>query len=1410
MEQVAKDQVVAEEKKASCAVDEKNAADAAFTANEIKADCQKDLDEALPEYYAAIKSLDALDKKDIQEIKSFAKPPALVEVVLSAVCLLMGKKENWDESKKMMNDSEFLPKLKNYDKEALANNTKLLGKLQKYIKRDDFTAEKVKSVSNAAMSLCLWVKAMDVYSRVAREIEPKKEKLKGAEASLAEADGKLAVARAELKEVMDKVAMLESQLATAKAKSEQLVRDADECVVKLDRAEKLLLGLGNESVRWMAASEILEKSLKFIIGNIMLAGGFIAYIGPFTAEYRKQMVDVWIHKSAEIELNADPSWSCADVLVDPAEVRTWNIHGLPADDLSIENGIMVTRGRRWPLMIDPQAQANRWVRNMGAERKVGIIKLTDPNFLRTLENGIRYGNPILLENVEEVLDPALEPVLLKQFFKSGGQICIRLGTEDVPYSDEFQFFITTKMANPHYLPEICIKVTVINFTVTLKGLEDQLVVEVVANERPDLSSKRQELVVQIASDKNEMDRLEQLILKLLADAEGDVLSDDKLIITLDQSKKTGDECKSRMEVAENAMVEIDECTETLRPVATRASILYFVVADLGVIDPMYQYSLEFFVSLIKMRLRDSTPSDSIQERINILLEDFTRFMYINICRGLFEDHKLLFSFLITAQILRNQKHSEYIKKPYITSAEWLFFLRGLEAGKGLLPDDDYVLEDPPACIEKVPWSKLDTLERISNLENTTFKGLCAQVRDETSWHDFIHDNDLYEKPFPGTWKGKLNNFQELLVIKSLRENFLAYAIKNFVGRELGQLFIESPPFDLLGCFNDSQSTTPLIFILSSGADPTDYLLKLAKDKGYAERLHFISLGQGQGPKAERLINLGRESGDWVCLQNCHLATSWMGALERIQETQDPNQIDESYRLWLTSMPSLLFPVPVLQTGIKITNEPPRGVRANLMRSFAEIDVSAYESCTSKPREFKKLLFALAFFHAVILERRKFGPIGWNIPYEWMDSDFQVSREQVNMYLTSQPGVPWVTLNYIIAEVNYGGRVTDDKDVRLISAILARFFNEKVLDDTYTFSALKEYYAPPEGSLEACQQFSQALPMNEDPRVFGLHTNALITAQHSQAKSFLDTVMKVQPRISSGGGGKKPEDLVAEMAEEFLRRIQDLPKKKRAHAETYKATEEGGIISIGVFHGQEYDRFNELVSAVRGTLGTLGKAIKGLVVMSAAIEDMYNAFLTQKVPGNWIKVAYPCLKPLNSWVNDFCLRLEFMISWLLEGPPISFWIPVFFFPQGFMTASMQLHARKTKVPIDTLIFSTEMRDTNDHTTLTGAPESGVNIHGCYVQGCGWDFNTGVLDESEMLVLFVLMPVILLNPVLLAEAAEKTKGKYQCPLYKTSERKGTLSTTGHSTNFVMYLYLPTDQEDLGHWIRRGVALLLLLDD
>jgi len=232
-----------------------------------------------------------------------------------------------------------------------------------------------------------------------------------------------------------------------------------------------------------------------------------------------------------------------------------------------------------------------------------------------------------------------------------------------------------------------------------------------------------------------------------------------------------------------------------------------------------------------------------------------------------------------------------------------------------------------------------------------------------------------------------------------------------------------------------------------------------------------------------------------------------------------------------------------------------------------------------------------------------------------------------LYLISQDQVPWVTLQYLIAEVNYGGRVTDDKDVRLISAVLKGYFCENMFDANFKFAKLDDYTIPKQGTLEECREFVHHLPLDEDPRIFGLHPNALITAQFNQAKKFIDTIVSVQPRISSSGGGKKPEDIVSEMAEAFLTAIPEGVKKKAAHPNTYRKTASGGIVSIGVFHGQEYDRILMMIGVIKSSLKMIGKAIKGIVLMTSAMEGMYNDFLVQKVPANWVKIAYPCMKPL---------------------------------------------------------------------------------------------------------------------------------------------------------------------------------------
>jgi dynein heavy chain len=189
-------------------------------------------------------------------------------------------------------------------------------------------------------------------------------------------------------------------------------------------------------------------------------------------------------------LPGSQKFALSEILGEPVKIRSWIIAGLPNDAFSIDNGIIVMRARRWPLCIDPQGQANKWVKRMEQPYKLMVLKFADPSDHKKLETAVQFGHPALVEDVGEQLEPTLEPVLLRQVFKQAGMQMIQFGDAVIEYCDSFRFYLTTKLRNPHYMPETAVKVTLLNFMITPYGLEDQLLGLVVATEKPEVEEEK--------------------------------------------------------------------------------------------------------------------------------------------------------------------------------------------------------------------------------------------------------------------------------------------------------------------------------------------------------------------------------------------------------------------------------------------------------------------------------------------------------------------------------------------------------------------------------------------------------------------------------------------------------------------------------------------------------------------------------------------------------------------------------------------------------------------------------------------------------------------------------------------------------------------------------------------------------
>ncbi|KAL2735253.1 dynein axonemal heavy chain 2 [Vespula squamosa] len=1216
-----------------------------------------------------------------------------------------------------------------YDSEELG--TKLGGiqavlrAIGRYTTNPEFDPVKVGVVSIAAKSLCMWVIAMEKYGKLYRIVAPKREKLEAALESLRQKEAALTEATMQLQKIQEDLETLQKIFHTGYSS----YRQAEMLKIKLDRAAMLVEGLSGERIRWLETVESLREFFDWLPGDCLISTAFVSYLGPFVSNYRDELFAIWMKEVNEKEIPMSPRLDVKEFLADPTTIREWNIQGLPSDGFSTENGIIVTRGTRWPLVIDPQCQAVKWIKNMEAKNALRVIDFGQADFMKVLEQALQFGWPVLLENVGETLDPALNPILERAFIKS--------------------------------------------------GLEAQLLGIVVRKEKPQLEEQKDSLVLTIASGKRTLKELEDRILYLLSEAGPNLLDDLDLLNTLQTSKATSISIAESLVTSEETEREIDIAREEYRSCSRRASILFFVLTDMSLIDPMYQFSLDSYIALFMLSIDKSPKSMKLTERIENLNDYHTYALYKNTCRGLFEQHKLLFSFNMCIKILTD--------KGRIISWEYAFLLRG-----GIVLDRENQPDKP------VPWLPPETWDNITELDKLPgFHGLISSFEQyPRDWHNWYISTEPENIPLVGELEEGCTAFQRMMIIRSCRPDRMSSAIANFIVRNVEQKFVEPPVLDLKAVLEDSIARTPLIFVLSPGVDPTSILMQLAESQQMMDKFMSLSLGQGQAPIATKMIQLGVKKGLWIFLANCHLSLSWMPKLDKIVETLINNKaLNPNFRLWLSSSPTPEFPISILQAGIKMTTEPPKGLKANMKRLYSLVTEAQFDVCQAKSK-YKKLLFVLVFFHSVLLERKKFQQLGWNVIYSFNDSDFEVSENLLQVYLDEYPDTPWESLKYLIAGICYGGHVTDDWDRRLLMTYVQQYFTDEVLTvPYYRLSSLPTYYIPRDGSLEFYRDIIMTLPTVDRPEAFGQHPNADITSLIMETRNICKTLMSLQVQTISSEEETNKEEKVIQLTMDVASKI-----PRNIDYETIDKLIGPIKKPLDVVLLQEISRYNVLLSKTRNSLNELQRGIRGLVSMSPDLEEIFTCIYEGRVPSLWL-TAYPSLKLLGAWTRDLINRIEHFATWAdTTHPPVLFWLAAFTFPTGFLTAVLQTSARMWNISIDSLTWEFIVQTIND-SAIIESPMDGVYVRSMFLEGAGWDKKNAILVEPAPMQLVYDMPVIHFKPT---ERFRRTKGLYACPTYYYPQRSGDQSRPA----FVVTVDLKTGSEEPDLWITRGTALLLSL--
>ncbi|DAZ93925.1 TPA: hypothetical protein N0F65_008868 [Lagenidium giganteum] len=1397
LEQMGKQRGDAEIKQKRADEERAKAAKAADIASRIEAQASIELSTAKPVLDAAVQAVNCLNKASLTELKGMSKPPPGVEKVTAAV-LMMVKNEtknfSWDNAKKMMAKVDvFKQSLEQYDKENIP--PEIVARVEPILEDPNFNYEKMKSKSVAAANLCVWVINIIAFHHVYVRVKPLMDTLEEARRTKMEADAELDAVQKLVAEVEAQLSALQTSFREATNEKAKVEAEAHACQERLSLAERLVNGLASENERWSREIDVLRAGETALIGDTLLAAGFVSYIGAFNSSFREQL---WRHTwlpdiiTREIPIslghagattssnmnnnggggsgggggdnsnnndNSDDEQDSPrdgggggmgspggggggdggnggnsargaqggltgvdpiDMLSDGSAIAQWMNEGLPSDRVSIENGCIITSCERWPLLVDPQLQGILWLRSRDfsvaanavrtgsalakSDDTVGsastastprsppptagkdgapgsnsseedasahaqlaplvILHTSIKGWMKSLKTAISAGQSVILENLGENLDAALEPVLMRQVYKKGRNWFLHFAGEEIEYDLQFRLYLHTKLPNPHYRPEILAYCTLLDFSVTEKGLEDQLLANVVNLEQPTLEKQKQALQQEFNGYQIQLLQLENQLLERLSNAPEDILSDVPLIEGLEKTKLTANEVALALVKGKEAEKEINLAREVYRPVANEASMMYFLMSQLCKMNHMYRYSLESFMTFFYVAMeKNPKMSDGLGapaggnsnlmssmsfaaafERVPILKEALRWTLYVMVSRGLFEEHKLIFLTQLVLLLLRRAvigTNSGY-------SEENVRFL--LQGPKVVGPENS---------ISWLGESQWQSLQALITLE--PFERFVADLEEsEARFREWYNSPCPESERLPLDWRelDKTAPFLKLLVIKCMRPDRLTQAISNFISTTLpsGAQYLNCDSqlnsFSILkSAFKESTPWTPMYFILSPGTDVVADVDKLAVQE--QERIkgvdyHNIALGQGQESIAMKTLQLSSENGHWIILNNVHLMPKWMLELDKWLEqiakasktasyaslsmnfssivanapskgrstsivTVGSGGLHPSFRLFITSDPSLNIPIGVLERAIKLTNVPPTGLKANVKRAFCCFPKSVVDELEPRTR---CILFAMCYFHSLMLERKKFGTQGFNLMYPFAASDLIASSTVLRNYMDNAPArVPWQDLRYLFGDIMYGGHIVNEFDRLVCATYLNYFLRDELLeeltmvpyaDDTGSGGGSggggggggsgggddkggrdgggdgdggngggggvghqrRDFLAPKlTAGFDRMLEHVELTLLNDTPTAFGMHPNAEVAFRTDHGERLVKTIMLLTTR-DDDSGGKESTDSIQMVAEgvlqdilenyrDFRFDIQELFFKSSEHMATSTASSKGG-------------------------------------------------------------------------------------------------------------------------------------------------------------------------------------------------------------------------------------------------------------
>jgi len=1393
VDDVSKKNAIAAEENKLAKEDERVANEKQIEAEALSKEANEQLAKAKPLVDKARAAAKNLNQKSIGEMKAFPQPPKGVSMAGECIYLLLKRKspKDWNDIKNALNmPKQIIDQALNYDGEKIEEN--LVEKTRSVYQGDD--ANFITSAKNgcaAAGDIAVWVTNMLNYNKVYKEIKPLMDKQAEAQATFETAKAAVDASQKRVAAAMEQVAKLSADLDKCLESKKKLEDNAAALESKQQLALRLINGLADENVRWANSITELNEKLNTYIGDSLLAAAFISYIGAFSYTFRQYLwQEIWLQDMSRKGIPMSPSVEPLYIIVSEADIAKWKNQKLPSDQVSFENAAILTSCTRWPLIIDPQKQGIEWLINKAEDEKYEMPRIQVPgtrNWNKEIVRCVRDGITLMIENAGDEFAPALDSVLAKRYIQSGKRFVLKFDDEDIDVSPDFRLYIQTKLSNPHYRPEITAQCTIINFIVTEKGLEDQMLATVVEIENSEMEASRDALVKKQNESKWKLQELEKDLLQKLSEADPDTILDNKdLVESLEKTKKTATDIAEQQETSKKIEEDINKKRELYRRVAAEGSTLFFLLMQLAFVNRMYQYSLDSFYKFFKYAINRTRPSHDIETHIINLRNKIRYKIYQWVRRGLFERHRQIFLTQITLRLMQKG----VLNEPY-KAKEADFLLKAQPKTDG---------PKHPDWMQEKHWQLCVALSTLEGFENFITEVEKNGIRFKEWYNDLTPETT----PLPSEWK-RAPLFHMLLILRCMRRDRIAMGLNRLVNQALpnGEKFIapETSYTEIMNkSYKMSSPHTPFFYILSPGSAPKKIVEDLVAAQ-HPKEFKSLSMGQGMDKDAEEYLARGHKEGIWVFLENCHLMPKWLPKLEQILDNYALEGGHDNFRLFLSGEPSVRIPIGLLERCIKLTFEPPQELKSNVQLAFKSFTKEEFEN---KSEKYRCVLFALCFFHGLVVVRKRFGSTGWNGNYPFNLQDLRDSAKVMETYLEGSK-VPWDDMKYIIGEIMYGGHITDDWDRRLCKAYLDFLMREDLFDemDMVPYPAKNStvsFKCPKVPNYDSYFEHINLLP--ETPLVFGMHPNAELNFREDQADALFSTLQDLQPKDTKAAGEE------GSAQQEKFKDIKDMIEKfdsQRIPSDLLKGDENRTPFQ-NVFM-QESDRTNALLTDILNSMNDLELAMSGQLTMTEMLDNLQDCLLLYRVPEQWQK--YESIRTLLPWITNLSYRIEQLNHWK-DNPAVApkiLYLNYLFNPQAFLTAIKQTEAQRSKVELNKLYIQTEITGKRPENVESGLDQSmkkaaiGVNVYGMFLEGCKIDLNSKFLDESEPKKLLTELPVVICRAAPVPPEGKEDKSYYICPVYKTKKRG--------AVTYVFSAQLKT-KDPPQKWTLAGAAIILDAED